>query len=516
MKSNLTFPRAKEDFALMTKKSAVFPRVILAATSFLLCLLVVNIATASSGFAQAAYLIQLSQDSFTNTQSQHMTEVEPGAAAWGNTIVTAFQVGRIFSGGGADIGFATSKDGGQTWTNGYLPGLTIFQGGSYQAASDAAVAYNAKFKVWLISTLPIGTVTNYVATSRSTDGLSWGNPILVTQLGSPDKNWITCDNWANSPHYGNCYTEWDDTSQGDLMYMSTSTDGGLTWGPAMRTARPDYGIGGQPLVIPNGNIVVGYAAFDGTMKSFISTNGGQSWNAAVTIANAPSHNEAGNLRSAGLPSAAMDGGGLLYMSWPDCSFRAGCSANDIVYSTSTDGVTWSAVKRVPIDSVTSGIDHFIHGLGIDPSTAGATGHLGLTYYYYPQTNCGNSCILLVGYIESKDGGQTWSSVQQIGGPTRLEWLPNTFSGRMAADYVATVFVFGRGYPIFSNAYPPINSLFQQAIYTVRRVLNHPMDDQHFTSANDKQIPGAKSDHGPRQFLDLDNEVPITPTNHPGN
>src|SRR5437763_11119009 len=101
-------------------------------------------------------LTQLSEDTFTNNSSQHMTEVEPSAFTWGSTIVSAFQVARISGGGGADIGFATSTNGGQSWTNGFLPGITIYQGnGTYQAASDAAVAYDALHGVWLISTLPI-------------------------------------------------------------------------------------------------------------------------------------------------------------------------------------------------------------------------------------------------------------------------------------------------------------------------------------------------------------------------
>src|SRR5581483_2445499 len=61
---------------------------------------------------------QISQDSFTNQDSQHMTEVEPSAFSRGSVIVAAFQVARISSGGGADIGFATSTDAGRTWTNG--------------------------------------------------------------------------------------------------------------------------------------------------------------------------------------------------------------------------------------------------------------------------------------------------------------------------------------------------------------------------------------------------------------
>src|SRR5260221_13552804 len=71
--------------------------------------------------ANAASLLQISSDPFTNTTSNHKTEVEPSTFAFGNTIVSAFQQGRFFDGGGSDIGFATSTDGGQTWKNGFLP-----------------------------------------------------------------------------------------------------------------------------------------------------------------------------------------------------------------------------------------------------------------------------------------------------------------------------------------------------------------------------------------------------------
>ncbi len=492
-------------------KAKVSPR-LLSTGSFLL-VIAFALASVSAGFAQSANLTQISQDTFVNSSSQHQTEVEPGAFAYGNTIVAAFQVARIYSGGGADIGFATSHDGGLTWTNGYLPGLTQwYQGGSNSAASDAAVAYDAKHGVWMISTLPIGN-NDLVATSRSTDGgLTWGNPILVTSNIDSDKNWITCDNWPMSPYYGNCYTEWDSPSFGDVLYMSTSSDGGLTWGTAKRNSTQDSGIGGQPLVLPNGTVVVSYADFGGGMSAFSSTNGGVSWGPSVSIANAPSRGEDGNLRSAGLPSAAMDGGGVIYMSWPDCGFRSGCSENDIVYSTTTDGTHWSAKQRVPIDPVTSTVDHFIHGLGIDPNTAGSTAHLGLSYYFYPNGNCGNSCSLREGYVESTDGGQTWTSPRQLGSPMQLSWLPNTFSGVMVADYTATVFANGKGYPIFALAYPQINlgNPFREAIFT-RRYANESTDTGlRFSAAKDKLIPGVK---GTRvwEYYDLEHKYPI----HPG-
>src|SRR5690348_14119016 len=69
-------------------------------------------------------LVKLSNDTFHNSDSEHKTEVEPDTYAWGSTIVSAFQVARVPGGGGADVGFATSTDGGKTWTSGYLPGLT--------------------------------------------------------------------------------------------------------------------------------------------------------------------------------------------------------------------------------------------------------------------------------------------------------------------------------------------------------------------------------------------------------
>src|SRR5579884_1222911 len=99
-----------------------------------------------AGMAIAAVsLVKVSNDTFTNSASEHKTEVEPDTYAWGSTIVSAYQVARVFGGGGADIGFSTSTDGGSTWTHGYLPGLTLnYKGGTYSAASDAAVAYDPK------------------------------------------------------------------------------------------------------------------------------------------------------------------------------------------------------------------------------------------------------------------------------------------------------------------------------------------------------------------------------------
>jgi hypothetical protein len=389
----------------------------------------------------------------------------------GSTLVAAFQVGRIIPGGGTNIGWATSTDGGTTWTHGFLPGLTKGEGtGPYDAASDPAVAYDASHGVWMISSLPLSNTsqTPAVAVSRSTDGgLTWQSPVSVDATAvSSDKNWIVCDSWSSSPHYGNCYIEWDDPSAFDEILMSTSTDGGLSWGTATPTAGQAQGIGGQPLVQPNGTVVV--PILTNEMSAFSSSDGGASWSAPVTVANVQTHVDAGGIRSGPLPSAAVDGAGVVWTVWEDCRFRTGCSTNDLVYSTSTDGVTWSAVSRLPIDDATSTVDHFIPGIGIDPATSGSGAHVAIHYYSYAQSNCTQAtCQLSVGYISSANGGATWNSPVGVAGPMQLGWLPKSQNGLMVGDYIATAFTNGAPHGVFVVAAANSGTTFNEAMYTAQ-------------------------------------------------
>jgi hypothetical protein len=439
--------------------------------------------------APAVALTQISSDPFTVGPGQHATEVEPHMLSNGTTLVAAFQTGRIVGGGGTAIGWATSTDGGSTWSHGFLPGLTSGNGGGpYSAASDPAVAYDAKHAVWIIATLPIGSSsTPAVVVSRSTDGgFTWDNPVNVGgNVSSSDKNWIVCDSTSTSPFYGNCYVEWDNPFTGDGILMSTSTDGGLTWGPATQTANRAAGIGGQPLVQPNGTVVVPIET--NGISAFSSTNGGASWSAPVTVANIQSHGDAGGIRSGPLPSAAIDGAGTVWVVWEDCRFRSKCSTNDLVYSTSTDGLKWSVVARVPIDATASTVDHFIPGIGIDPATSGLNAHVAIHYYYYSKSSCTQStCRLFVGYISSHNGGATWSAPVRLTGPMQLKWLPNSQNGLMVGDYIATVFSNGVPHGVFAVAAAKSGSTFNEAMNTAQGLTVAEAGPQ-LSSAGDKPL-----------------------------
>jgi hypothetical protein len=435
------------------------------------------VATLSFGAASAAAnvpLTRVSTDPFTNSTSQHQTELEPDTFADHGTVISAFQVGRFFNGGASDIGIARSGDGGLSWSSAFLPGLTFNAGtpsSPYERVSDASVAYDAVHGAWLVSSIPIlpSTSVPTVFVSRSTDdGLTWSNP---TSIPAPisnsvdlDKNWTVCDNNATSPFRGHCYTELDNFGDGDLELMSTSTDGGQTWSVPIPTAGRDKGLGGQPVVQPNGRVVVPFEALNGKIQAFVSDNGGGSWSRAGTIGAARSHRVAGGLRTSPLPTAEIAGDGTVYTGWQDCRFRRSCSSNDIVFSKSSDGVNWSPVTRIPIDPVTSGADHFIPGLAVDPATSGASTHLALTYYFYPDATCTGGCQLDVGYISSPDGGAHWGAATQLAGPMTLSQIAQTSQGPMVGDYISTSFSGGKATTTFAVGVTSATSAFDEAMY----------------------------------------------------
>src|SRR5205823_1587598 len=140
-----------------------------------------------------------------------------------------------------------------------------------------------------------------VLVSRSTDGgSSWSDPVVVRADGDfNDKNWTACDNAKTSPFFGHCYTEFDDNSKNDLIQMSTSADGCQSWGIPLPTHDHARGLGGQPVVQPNGRVVVpieGFEGRNGAILSFVSTNGGGSWSSVVIVAKVAHHGVAGDLR----------------------------------------------------------------------------------------------------------------------------------------------------------------------------------------------------------------------------
>ena len=437
------------------------------------CLTVAGVAGANVA------LTRVSSDPYTNATSQHATELEPDTFADHGTVVATFQVGRFFNGGASDIGVVRSGDGGATWDAPGFLHLTFNSGDAsspYERVSDPSVAYDAAHGVWIVSSIPLTPTTSVptVLFNRSTDdGQTWGPAISmpppVTNSVDLDKNWTVCDNHPSSPFYGHCYTELDNFADGDLELMTTSTDGGLTWSVPIRTDGNDKGLGGQPVVQPSGRVIVPFESLNGTISAFRSDNGGASWTRAVKVSGIRFHGVAGNLRTSPLPTAEIAADGTVYVAWEDCRFRKGCPSNDIVFSKSSDGVSWTDPARVPIDATTSTVDHFIPGLAVDPTTSGSGTHLALTYYFYPNANCGGACRLDVGYISSPDGGAHWGAPTQLAGPMALSEIANTSQGPMVGDYISTSFSGGMATTVFAVGLQTTTAAFDEAMYSPGRL-----------------------------------------------
>jgi hypothetical protein len=446
----------------------------------------------------------VSADPFTNTTSQHATEVEPSMASFGSMVVATFQSGRFLIAGSSDIGFATSRDGGVTWVSGFLPGTTRYAApaGPFDSVSDPVVVFDAAHAVWLISSLPVlfsSAPTPGALVSRSPDGIHWSLPVAVAPgQTNTDKEWIACDNSPSSPHYGRCYLQWDDPGANGTIHVSTSSDGGLTWTAPLNTGGNASGIAGQPLVQPNGTVIIPIDDFfEASIIAFSSHDGGASWSTPIAVAPIISHFEAGDLRSGPLPSGAMDAAGKMYLVWQDCRFRAGCTSNDLVMSSSLDGVVWTAPVRIPVDAKTSGEDHFIPGLSVAPGTSGAGAHIGLSFYTYANTSCGfTSCLMSVAYTTSHDGGASWSAPTKIVGPMSPSWLANTDQGLMVGDYIATTIVGSQPVAIFAVAQPAPGSVLNEAIYVSKAGVLPSSALSYRLTRPELPVPGVRSDrHG---------------------
>ena len=453
---------------------------------------------------------RISTDPYGNTSSQHATEVEPAAAASGNTIVAAYQTGRFYTYGSSDIGYATSPDGGISWQTGFLPGTTLYAlpPGPHSSFSDPSVAYDARHAVWLISALAVdftsSTSVSSVTAARAPDGLTWSTPVTIStpDQTTSDKNWIACDNHPASPYYGRCYVEWDTFAGTGQIWMSTSADGGRTWSaPARPNDETVDGLGGQPVVTNNGTVIVPIDdGFGQRVLAFTSQDGGAMWSAPVVASSIADHLVAGPLRTSPLISAAIDDAGIVYVVWQDCRFRANCASNDLVMMTSLDGVHWSAPARIPADAVTSSADHFIPGLAIDPATGGAGAHLALTFYEYADTNCSfASCALSAYFITSQDGGSTWSAPQLLAGPMNLSWIAQTYQGAMVGDYMATAFAAGQAVGFAAIAEPLSSGRFDEGLYIPRRGAAALQSALRRSSAGDRPVPGFHADHPPRRL-----------------
>ncbi|HET8893468.1 MAG TPA: sialidase family protein [Gaiellaceae bacterium] len=404
------------------------------------------------------------------------TEIEPSMAvnpANPKNVVTVYQLSRIADGGDATNGFATSFDGGKTWTSGALPGLTTFpgQGGVFERASDAVVAFGTDGKTVYANSLVFDFNNNLglrsgIAVNVSKDGgKTWGPPVILQDDvlgGLNDKNWIVVDQ-SDAPghHKGRVYVVWDRIAPVLVNYCDHDCDKLANWLPDFQTIPnvvfAGQGIGAFPVITKSGGLGIVMDADSGgvpvpsgpdelelqpgtTEVVFIAAPEAGSTPWPAPLAFLPPVDIAANegaaipaQRAGSLPSAAVDqSSGTIYAAWEDARYRS-VGTNDAVISRSFDGgLTWTAPQRVNPGSTTDHADHY--NVSVD---VGAGGTVHVAYRERDESGTGPRYTDAIDtyYQESFDGGSTWTAPLKVDKTPSMPWY-DAFSrdGSFEGDY----------------------------------------------------------------------------------
>jgi hypothetical protein len=174
----------------------------------------------------------------------------------------------------------TSFNGGTTWTNVQVPGLTAETGGQGQftktdSAGDPAMAIGPDGTVYYANIVfsRISPASGVAVSVSHDGGLTWDQPNMVT--------WLKAGNYFNDKEFiaagpnGKVVVTWTRYAQGphgagyleSPIVMAISTDGGHTWnnqGRPVSDASHPFDSGSVPLYGPDGAL---YVAYEGAAPS---------------------------------------------------------------------------------------------------------------------------------------------------------------------------------------------------------------------------------------------------------
>jgi len=445
-----------------------------------------------------------SQSTTPTDYIQPDTQIEPSIAVNPNNplnAVTGYQEGRVDGGGDATNGYASTFDGGKTWKYGEVPGLTSYpgQGGPFDRASDAVVAFGSANDVYFSSLVFNDTSTDNSPNGNSNTGLrsgmainvskdggrTWSAPVFFADdnlQGLNDKNWVVVDNSDQVGHHkGRVYVVWDRIANVYYDYCDTGCDqlSGWAFGGTFQQldvipAAASTAIGSTPVVLNTGGLAVLFrtdqlvSAGGGTLNQvtlpYLSVvvaplAGMQPFGTPLVFT--PPVNIAQDLtnnvraqRAGSLPSADYDTkNGTLAIVWEDGrNHTESHPVNDILVSTSTDGgTTWSAPKQVNPSTPSDYIDRY------NPSiSASGDGILHLAYRSRKEADNLQdfSPSAQTWYQESSDGGATWSPPLQVNTPANnLNYGAFSRAGTFEGDYNGIASIGGYSYVVREEAYP---------------------------------------------------------------
>jgi hypothetical protein len=303
-----------------------------------------------------------------------------------------------------------SFNGGASWRETALPGITTCTGGPFIAAVDPYLQTIAPNGDIYLASVGFSGSSAAILVNKSTDGgLTWTMPITIDRVTGAssfdDKPSTTAD--PTDPLTAYVVFERTGNSGTGPTFFSRTTDGGRTWEAARQIANPgskNANIGHKLFVLPGGTLLIflvheerlGGGTYMTSLATLRSNDRGQTWQPAngpvlgpeiksvnpsdPTIgATDPDTGVGLNEFTAAIAFAAVDRRtGALYAVWEDSRFGQG-QYNSIAFAASLDGgLTWSepiAINHTPNNIPPPDRQAFRPSIAI-----AANGSIGVTFY----------------------------------------------------------------------------------------------------------------------------------------
>lgn len=335
--------------------------------------------------------------------------------------------------------FAVTRDGGATWAEHLIRPPAANQG---NVEGDPHSAYDHRTGTLWAGGISFTTNGGPYAARLEPDKTTFEPTKMIQVTGQSDKGWMAAGPDPNDPTKTIVYCSYN-------LGTRRSLNMGDTWG---NTVSLGQGIGFLPKTGPNGELYVAYWDYNTKHLLRRSFDGGQTFQAAITIANRMDvypvqDNPAvpGNFRAPSMQGLAVDQNtGFLHVVYFDTTSVSGTQRNvDVYYTRSTNqGSTWST--PVVINGDMNFGDQFFPWIECDE--VGRLHVLYLDTRSVSQSDQSGVAIMQAYYNYSEDGGTTWT--EAVLTPTAFSSANDGFGSGFIGDYLGMSVGGGRAVPLY--------------------------------------------------------------------
>jgi hypothetical protein len=355
-----------------------------------------------------------------------------GKGVWICAWRTRGTLGGTISGGGLNILFARSTDNGQTWSDPLPLNTNAATSSSGHRQPRLAADGNGNWIAVWISTDPLGGTLgddeDVLFATSSDGGLSWSAPGLLNSNGAGDSG-VDTDPEIATDGAGNWVVTWNSVDDlggtvgidSDIM-VSRSVDNGASWSAAAAVnsyatfdlnndthAHISTNSNGTWVIVWDSNSATGGGNALGTnwdMAFARSIDNGATWGPAQVISPAQTDDTNDEL----FPYIENDGAGTWIVSWSTLKELGEEAVPDfdmLVSRSTDDGVNWSVAQPLNTDALSDSLNENEGELCTD----GNGYWIGIWYSFSAVFPGGTSASFF--HTWSADNGATWSAPERL-------------------------------------------------------------------------------------------------------